>query len=248
MPCVSHVETAFSLHRLYNDCGNLAWVCRSGQHEVDRAQRVVDRNAERAVGKRNMKHVRQGRAELPLVGDDLARQGGRQRRPAMKPAGETDDRLPARHRAGDLDGILDRLGARREQDGLRTARKRGEGVEALGELHVAFVAHHLERGMREAVELFADGRNDARVAMADVQNGDPRSEVDVSPSFGVPYLGVKRAFGEDGRRARNAPRHGSLATAAKICIFGHGAPRIFWRRLEGTAPNLGSGQLAVGWC
>ncbi len=99
-----------------------------GREEVlKRAQRLLDVDAVVGNGKGQVIDIGHGRTEAALVGRDLAGQRHGERRAAMEAAGEGDHAGPARGRAGDLDGVLDRFGARRQQQRPRLA---GEGRDA----------------------------------------------------------------------------------------------------------------------
>jgi hypothetical protein len=149
------------------------------------------------------------RAEiLPVRG---VRRGHRQRqlRASVERATEGDHACAARVGACDLDGVLGRFRARREQNGLvRLAHERGE---ASGELDVFVVHQHLKAGVRQPRRLIADGLHNARVAVAHVEHADPGAEVEVLPAVGVPDTRSFRARHEDRMRIRKPARDPSLA-------------------------------------
>ena len=75
---------------------------------------------------------------------------------------ERDDGLLAGVGAGDLDGVLDRLGAGVEQrDALRVVA-RGQPVELLADVDVPLVRGDREAGVGELGDLRGDGLDDAR--------------------------------------------------------------------------------------
>src|ERR1700722_5217647 len=80
--------------------------------------------------------------------------------------------------SGYLDRVLDCLGSAVHEEGLLGEVAGGERVELLGELDVTLVAGDLEAHVQEGVELAADGGDDARVAMADVDAANASAEVD----------------------------------------------------------------------
>ena len=69
--------------------------------------------------------------------------------------------------AGDLDGVLDRLGAGVEQRGALVVVARGELVERLGDGDVALVRRDHEARVGERLDLGLDRVDDARRAVAD---------------------------------------------------------------------------------
>jgi hypothetical protein len=64
--------------------------------------------------------------------------------------GEGDDALAAGRDARDLDGVLDRLGAGVDQEGLLRRRVRGDAAERLGHLDVGLVHADREAEVLEA--------------------------------------------------------------------------------------------------
>ena len=62
---------------------------------------------------------------------------------AVEGAAEGDHAGPPGRGAGDLDRVLDRLGAGGEEGGLLGVRARGQRVEPLGQRDVALVGHDL---------------------------------------------------------------------------------------------------------
>ena len=80
--------------------------------------------------------------------------------------------------AGELDRVLDRLGAGVEERRLGGAAERGALEQALGELDVELVRDDREVGVREALELLLRGLDDARMRVPDVQAADAAGEVD----------------------------------------------------------------------
>src|SRR5439155_6499197 len=86
-------------------------------------------------------------SEVLLVRLDAAGEAEGEERAAVKAAAEADHRRPPGRRAGDLDRVLDRLGAGAEEDGLLRAVDRRDLAKALGESQVGLVVHDLERGV-----------------------------------------------------------------------------------------------------
>ena len=103
----------------------------------------------------------------------------------MEAALEGDHRRPARVAARELDGVLDGLGARVEERGLRRAGERRHREEPLGVLDVDLVRDHREVGVEEARGLLLDGGDDTWVGVADVETADAAREVDESVAVDV---------------------------------------------------------------
>ncbi len=77
-----------------------------------------------------------------------------------------DDGLAARGVAGDLDRVLDGLGARVHEEGALGEVARGMGVELLGQLHVGLVAEQPEAHVRVELGLLLDRRHHLGMAVA----------------------------------------------------------------------------------
>ena len=127
-------------------------------------------------------------SEVLLVRLDAAGEAEGEERAAVKAAAEADHRRPPGRRAGDLDRVLDRLGAGAEEDGLLRAVDRRDLAKALGESQVGLVVHDLERGVGRAVELLPHRLHDARVGVSHVHHSDSAREVDVALAADVPDL------------------------------------------------------------
>ena len=125
------------------------------------------------------------RAEAALVRHRLGGQGHREVRAAVVAVVERDDRLLLRELAGDLDGVLDGLGARVEQGALLRVVARGDAVERLGDGDVRLVRRDHEAGVGELGDLRLHGRDDLGVRVAERGHGDARAEVDERVAVGV---------------------------------------------------------------
>ena len=122
----------------------------------------------------------------------LRRHRHREQRAAVEGALEGDHGRPLRVRAGELDRVLDRLGAGVEERRLGGAGDRRDRDQPLGELDVDLVRDDREVGVREARELLLRRLDDARVRVADVQAADAAGEVDERVAVDV---GERRAAG-----------------------------------------------------
>ena len=78
----------------------------------------------------------------------------------MEGAVEDDDARPAGRRARDLDGVLDRLGARVEEERLGRGVAGPELVEPAAEVDVRLVRPDHEALVEVAVDLLVDRRDD----------------------------------------------------------------------------------------
>jgi hypothetical protein len=98
---------------------------------------------------------------------------------------EDHHRLPLGRVAGDLDGVLDRLGARVEQRRPLLEAARGQLVELLADSHIGLVRGDHEAGVGELLDLPLHGLDDERGAVADIRDGDAGGEVDPLPAVDV---------------------------------------------------------------
>ena len=117
---------------------------------------------------------------------------------------EDDHRGTAGRRARDLDGVLDRLGARVHEDrALLAAAARRQLGEPAADLDVRLVDADHEALVQVAIRLLLDRVDDRGVPVAGVLAADPSGEVDV----GAPVrVGDARALGvrDDELRRRHA--------------------------------------------
>ena len=173
------------------------------------AQRVLGRDAAVRVRRRRAVDVGRERAEALLV-DELRGHRHRQVRAAVEGAVEDDDAGSAGRGARDLDGVLDRLGARVTSRIFCRRRAGPELVEPPADLDVRLVDPDHEALVQVAVDLLVDRRDDGRVAVAEVLAGDAAGEVEVLAALGVPDPRAPGAR-DDERRRRDAARDVALA-------------------------------------
>ena len=100
----------------------------------ERGQRLLDGDAMQLDRERRMEDVARHGAEADLVGHDLAGQRHAHEGAAMEAAGKGDDGLAAGGGAGDLDGVLDRFGARGDEDRLLLEIAGQQRVQPFGEV------------------------------------------------------------------------------------------------------------------
>ena len=126
----------------------------------------------------------------------------------MEAVVENDNGRAAGGGAGDLDRVLDRLGARVDEERLLLGAAHG-CRRVLGEpatdLDVRLVGADHEALVQEAVDLLVDRGDDRRVAVAGVLAGDPAGEVEVERAVGGLHLRSDRA-GDDELRCRDPAR------------------------------------------
>ena len=96
----------------------------------------------------------------------------------MKGTLECDHAVSSRVEPGELDRVLDRLGARVEERTPGRSRDRDERSEPLGQLDVTLVRNHGEIGVKKSRGLFRDRLDDARVVVPDVRDSHATDEVD----------------------------------------------------------------------
>ncbi len=110
---------------------------------------------------------------------------------------ESQHRLPSRVVAGDLYGVLDRLGAGVEERAALLGVAGDHRVEPLGQFDVGLVVIDEEASVGHAVGLLFYGFDDPRVGVADVHRADAATEVYKSVAVNVGDRGALRLLGED---------------------------------------------------
>ena len=178
--------------------------------------------------------------ELLLVRADLAGQAERHQRPPVIAAGERDHARPAGRRAGDLDRVLDRLGAGGEEDRLLREVAGRQRVQPLRERDIGLVGDDLEARVGEALGLGVGRGHDLGMAVPGVEDRDAAGEVDVAPALDVPELGVLGPLGIDRSSVRDAARHGRHPALVQACVAGHGMMLLSSCAYAGPAQVAGS--------
>ena len=137
------------------------------------AEAVVQR-----VGVRRAVDVAGERAEAERVGHGLEVHRHREVGAAVVRVLEHRDAGAAGVLAGDLDAVLDGLGAGVDQHGLLGEVAGGVLGEQLGDAHVLLVGRDGEQRVHDVGELRLRGRHDGVVGVADRGHADARAEVD----------------------------------------------------------------------
>ena len=166
------VEAAFALHRLDDDGGHAAGLDIVFKDLLDGLDGIFHRHAALGVGKAGVEDFAGERAKTGLVGHDFARQRHGQRGAAVVSTTEGNHPTTAGVAAGNLDGVFHGFSAGGEQHGLFGEVAGGFVVQALGQLHIAFVGQHLKAGVGKALHLRLHRLHDLRMAVARVQHGD----------------------------------------------------------------------------
>jgi hypothetical protein len=208
-------EAAFALHGLDHEAGDLARIDVLLEQKLEAVQRVGGRDAAIGVGGGRPVDVG-GEGPEALLVDELRGHRHREVRAAVERAVEDDDARPAGRGARDLDRVLDRLGARVQEQGLRGGAARPELVELLGDGDIRLVDADHEALVEVAVDLLVDRPHDARVAVAEILAGDPSGEVDVLAALGVPDAGAPGAADDEVARG-DPPRDEPLSVAKHLC-------------------------------
>jgi len=134
--------------------------------------------------------------------------------------------------AGDLDGVLDGLGAGVGQEGLLRGRAGSQGVEPLGQLDVGGVHADREAEMLELLDLALDGFDHARMRVAEVHDRDPRAEVQVALAVDVPDVRSLPANRMERVHADSGRGHGGSTTGCQVGVR-HLQPPAHRLRSEG---------------
>jgi hypothetical protein len=148
------------------------------------------------------------------------RHGHREERSAVERVLEDHDARLARGRAGDLDRVLDRLGAAVQEQALLVLAGAGRQVcESPADLDVRFVDPDHEALMEIRVDLLVHGCDGRGQPVARVLAAEAAGEVDVRLAVDVLDAGAFCA-GDDDRRGRDSARHEPLAGGQDALTLG----------------------------
>ena len=183
-------EAALALDGLDHDRGDRLGGDLRHERALERGERRLPVGPAVVVRERHAVDLGRKRPEAGLVRVRLRGQREAEQRPPVEAALEADHCRPAGVRAGELDRVLDRLGARVEERRL-CVRDRRQLAEPLREPDVGLVRDDREIRVAEPLELLLRRLDDPRVRVADVQAADAAGEVDE----GVPVdVGERRAL------------------------------------------------------
>jgi hypothetical protein len=157
-------------------------------------------------------------AEAGLVGHHLAGEGHAHHGAAVEAPLEGDGAAATGVGAGDLDGVLHRLGAGGEEEGALGGGAGHQGIQLLRQLDIAGVGGDLEAGVAELLELLAHRRHHLGVVVAGVEHGDAGGKVDVAVALHVPQLGVVRPVDEDRQQGADPLDHGRFAAGLPLLV------------------------------
>ncbi len=138
---------------------------------------------------------------------------------------EDDDRLAPGGGAGNLDSVLEGLGAGVDEVRPTGHVARHQLVQALRQRDIALIRGHLEARVGETGGLLGHSCRDQLRGRADRENGDAGAEVDERVAVHVQHHPPAGPLGEDGHR----PSHG----------VGDGSPAAFHQGQRARAGNLG---------
>ena len=199
------------------------------------------RLAER-VGHRRPVDLVGERPERVLVGHVLG--GHRHRQVGAPVVGvvEHGDRHPAGVGAGDLDGVLDRLGAGVEQRRPLLVAAGGQLGELLAHVDVAVVRRDHEAGVRERPDLVDDPLDDLGRGVADARDRDAGGQVDQRVAVGVDEDATTGCLDEHGERGADAGSDVLGApleqrARARTGDLGHQPPFLGEPRAPGADPS-----------
>ena len=217
-------KTTFAKLRFDDDRGHMLGRDAGREQFIQFFKRTRCRPTSILVRKRRVIDLARAWTEILLVSRIRRRHCQRQHRPSMKSAGERDDRLAFGVSARDLDGVFSRFSAGGHEQRL-TLRSSDQCVQPRGEFHIAVVHADLAGHVRQSRQLISDGRNDARMTMANVLHADPAREIEVLLTLLIPYARALRAGdGQTRMRDRESARHGvNAASVNRRLGRGHGA-------------------------
>src|SRR6478736_4550895 len=130
-----------------------------------------------------------------------------------------------RELAGDLERVLDSLGAGVEQCALLLVVARGHAVEGLGDAHVRLVRRDHEARVRELGRLRLDRLDDLRVRVAERRHGDAGAEVDEGVAVRVDDDAAAGSYGLDRDGVPDTGRDGRGLAGEQLLRTGPGDAR-----------------------
>ena len=137
------------------------------------------------VGKRRVEDVGGERPEVLLIGRHFAGQRHSHEGATVKRAGKGDDAGASGKGARDLDRVLDRLGARRDEHRAILLARVDKRVQPFRQRDIALIRSDMETRVRERFRLFQDRRHHLRMPVAGVGHRDPGGEIDVATALDI---------------------------------------------------------------
>ena len=204
------MKPPFALHRLEHGACDRLRIDVALEQVLQAGDRIVRGHAAEGIRGGGAVHLGRERPESLLVRDDLRGHRHREQRPAVERVVEDDHRRAAGRHARDLDGVLDRLGARVQEQRLLVGTAAGRQFgEPPAHLDVRLVHADHRALVQVAVDLLVHRLDDGRQRVSDVRAPDTAGEVDVLAPVDVPDPCSLGAVDED-RLGRDPPRDVAL--------------------------------------
>ncbi len=202
------VEAPFTLHRFDDDGGHPGRFDIRAEAEIQRGQRIGLAHSQIVAWEGQVIDLAREGAETGLVGHHLAGERHPHHGAAVKAPLEGDGAAAAGVGAGDLDGVLYRLGAGGEKQGAFRGGAGHQGIQLLRQLDIAGVGGDLEAGVAELLQLRAHRCHHFRVVVAGVEHGDAGGKIDVAVALHIPQLGVLRPLDKHRQQGADAVDYG----------------------------------------
>ncbi|MNL13753.1 hypothetical protein D3C87_1346720 [compost metagenome] len=183
-------EARFALHRFDDKTGDVFDINLDAEQALHGFAGFGAGDAVVLAGEGQVKHRPRQHADFLLVGSDFAVEVEGGQCAAVESAVEGDDRAAAGGATDDLQGVFRRFRAAVGEHAADRVTHRHECAEAIHQFEVRLMGRSVERVVGQTGGLFANGFDDARMAMAEVEYADATDEVDVAFAIGVPDLGV----------------------------------------------------------
>ena len=214
-------ETALPLYRFQNYCGDARGFDLGFKELLQRRQRLLQRDAMQLIGERNVIDLGREWAKTHFVGRNLTGQRHPHHGAAMKTAAKRNHARTSGGGPRNLDRILHCFGAGREQGSFFREIARRPTIDFFSQLHIAGIRHDLVCGMGKLFKLLLDRRNNFRMAMPGVEDGDPTGEINEATPFNIPEFGVIRALRIKITHDTNPTRGGRIFAGLPNCIAHH---------------------------
>ena len=137
-----------------------------------------------------MENIGHHRAKAFFIRRDFACEAHAHKSAAMKTTAKSDDSVSAGGDAGDFYRIFDSFCTRGDKNGFFVELAWDECVQAFGQFDIIGIRHNLVAGVGKGVNLGFKCCNYFGVAMACIDYGNARCEVDVPCAFDIPNFGI----------------------------------------------------------